>query len=291
MLLTALGQEQPAILDSLIVVSWNVHVGGGDVIELVTQLRSGRWTNGVPVDDFVVLLQEVHRAGAAVPEWEAGFSTPGRIAAAPEGAERVDVVETAQRLGLHLFYAPSMRNGRQGDPREDRGNAILSTLPLEDPTIVELPFEGQRRAAVVATIRGRSQRQQVWSLRLCSAHLDARSHGLRVFASLGAGRIRQARHLVEHLSAGATVLAGDFNTWTSGPREPAISIVREAFPQPKRLTEGGTLARRVLYDPRIDYMFFRLAAQDSVGYRRIDGRFGSDHRPLLATVPVLHLPP
>src|SRR5262245_38393304 len=43
--------------DSFAVVSWNVHVGGGDVDRFVTDLRAGRLTKGRPISQFVLLLQ------------------------------------------------------------------------------------------------------------------------------------------------------------------------------------------------------------------------------------------
>ena len=44
-----------------------------------------------------------------------------------------------------------MRNGSSaGDPAEDRGSAILSTLPLSEPIAVELPGERQRRVVIIA---------------------------------------------------------------------------------------------------------------------------------------------
>ena len=46
-----------ASLDSLVVVTWNVHVGGGDVTRLVHDLRAGALTEGRPVESFVLLLQ------------------------------------------------------------------------------------------------------------------------------------------------------------------------------------------------------------------------------------------
>lgn len=276
-------------VDSLVVVSWNIHVGGGNVIDFVARLRSGHWTQGATIEHFVLLLQEVHRTGDQVPEWQPGFETPDHIGTAP--ADGAGILDTARGLGLYAFYAPSMRNGGADDPREDRGNAILSTLPLTEHTVIELPFEGQRRAAVAATVRGISERDRAWMLRLCSVHLDAQSRGLRLFSSLGAGRLRQARFLVQALADAPTVLAGDFNTWTTGPREAAISIIRNSFPLPELLTDGSTFKRRLLYDPRVDYMFFRLTPQDQVSYRRLEQRFDSDHNPLMATIPVVNLTP
>src|SRR5687768_16378527 len=48
------------------VVSWNTHVGAGNLDALIADLRAGKLTNR-PVNDFVLLLQEAYRAGDAVP--------------------------------------------------------------------------------------------------------------------------------------------------------------------------------------------------------------------------------
>ena len=55
--------ERP--VSRLLVISWNVHVGGGRVDELtaLTQLRSGQLGAGT---GFVLLLQETFRGGALV---------------------------------------------------------------------------------------------------------------------------------------------------------------------------------------------------------------------------------
>ena len=120
--------------DELVVATWNVHVGGGDIVRFVDDLKSGALT-GRPVQSFVLLLQEAYRAGADVPS-PPTRSLVARIDEAPPSGERIDVAEAARSLGLHLFYAPSMPNGLtagDGALPEDRGNAILSTFPLADP--------------------------------------------------------------------------------------------------------------------------------------------------------------
>lgn len=124
-------------------------MGGGDLPRLLTDLRAGRLTGGDSVTNFVLLLQEVYRADADVPRGAA--TRPRRIAQSPEHSRRSDIVDVARAQGLHLFYVPSMSNGwTDGDAlAEDRGNAILSTLPLSDYAAIELPFEGQRRVALV----------------------------------------------------------------------------------------------------------------------------------------------
>ena len=62
--------------DEVAVVSWNTHVGGGDVAALVRRLRRGDLTGGAPVADFVLLLQEVYRRGPAVPDARTGGVAP-----------------------------------------------------------------------------------------------------------------------------------------------------------------------------------------------------------------------
>ncbi|MEN3339278.1 MAG: hypothetical protein V7647_2954, partial [Acidobacteriota bacterium] len=74
-----------------------------------------------------------------------------RLGGALAHYEQIEPVAAA--LGLSLYYVPSMRNGGAA-PHEDRGNAILSSLPLTDLAAYELPFERQRRVALGATIAG-----------------------------------------------------------------------------------------------------------------------------------------
>src|SRR5215213_6661607 len=77
-----------------------------------------------------------------------------------------DVVETARALRLNIRYAPSMRNGTL---QSDRGNAILSTLPVSDAHAIEFPLVLQRRVAVSTALwLGRDRARAV------SAHLDPR---------------------------------------------------------------------------------------------------------------------
>ena len=129
-------------------VSWNMHVGGGDLDAFVADLRGGKLT-GRPEPDFILLLQEAYRAGEVPSEGSASWAA----AVQPVLPHRVrsDVTEGARRLGLWAVYIPSMRNGRPGATTEDRGNAILSTRPLADVTAIELPLENQRRIAIAAT--------------------------------------------------------------------------------------------------------------------------------------------
>lgn len=279
----------PAI-DSLAVVVWNNHEGEGDLAALLRDLRSGALT-GAPVREFVLLLQEVYRGGPAVPAdmpaWAVGASRIGD----PGAPGRVDVVAEARRAGLSLLYAPSMRNGLRDDagPPEDRGNAILSTLPLSAPTLVELPYERQRRVVVEADIAGHTSHGRAWRLHLVSAHLDNRARFGRFFRSFGAARLRQARTLAAELPDGPTVLGGDLNTWVRGAASPAVQALRDRLPGPAVTPTGATAPLPgPLPSLRLDYLFFRLPDGSHGRYHVLDRTYGSDHRPLIGWITLAH---
>jgi hypothetical protein len=65
----------PVTADSLAIVTWNTHVGGGSLGYFIRQLRTGVLTGGRRVDHFVILLQETFRPGSFVtstgtaPKW------------------------------------------------------------------------------------------------------------------------------------------------------------------------------------------------------------------------------
>lgn len=274
-----------AVPSSLLVLSWNVWVGRGRLAELVGRLRDGafRALGADPALPIVVLLQEAFRSDGSVPQRSNGWF-PREVVTRIRPRE--DVVEAARRLGMHLRYAPSMRNG--ADPT-DRGNAILSTLSLGDACAVELPFEYQRRAAVVASLDLGPRR-----IRLVSAHLDPR--GPVGHKWLGAaGRGVQMRHLLEALSDDTVVLGADLNLGR-GQAEPAWRALQEAgfrfgVPQgqPSWRHTYHALPRLVL-----DYIMIRDRGERVAGARvhRLDEDpadrgptvFGSDHHPLLARI-------
>jgi len=54
------GAAERRLASDVAFVSWNVHVGAGDVERLVTDLREGR-LGGPRVDEFVLMLQEAVR--------------------------------------------------------------------------------------------------------------------------------------------------------------------------------------------------------------------------------------
>ena len=266
-------------LDSILVVTWNVKVGGGDVHDLVTQLRRGDITGGVPVEYFVLLLQEVHRSGGTVPDRVAGARVPRGIQGRPPNGRRSSIDDVARTFGLSLAYVPSMRNGASG---EDRGNAILAALPLRDVAAIELPLVRQRRVAVAATIAGHTTAGQAWTLQLASVHLENRpARGLTGITE----REQQMMRLLALLPpAPVSVLGGDLNTWVRGEREPAVTLALQHYPDTGRTADDVTFDGPAFFNARLDYLFARLPGGRFSGYTRIARRYGSDHYPVLAWV-------
>jgi len=265
----------------LVVVSWNVHVGGGELSAFIRDLRAGRFTNDAPPGGFVLLLQETFRSGALVPgAVAAGAPVPDRIETTSPSGSRDDVVSVAEAEGLALLYVPSMRNGRDDGVRaEDRGNAILSTFDLSDLTGIELPLVRQRRVAVAATVSGTGPDQRPWRLRVVSVHLDASTGPRRLWLFTSAERERQVEHLVGVLDDDrmATVVGSDLNTWAGGTREPAFVEFGREFPQAET---GGRFARWLT----LDYVFLRLPPFWRAESGPAAPAFGSDHRPILIRI-------
>jgi endonuclease/exonuclease/phosphatase family metal-dependent hydrolase len=277
-------------VDRMAIVSWNIHEGRGDVRDLIRRLRLGEFTDGEPIDEFALLLQEVTRRDPGVPpRIPPGYPAPRRIAArsdAPDG----DVVRLALG-GYAVLYAPSMRNGERNSERgggaEDRGNAIVSTLPLSAPALIELPLERQRRVAVVAAIDGRTGAGKPWHLGLVDVHLDTAFslfHG-----GPFAARRRQMTALLDGLRGSpavregdTAVIAGDLNTWM-GRREPAVGLLRDEFPEAQPADLAATWTGPLGLHASLDHIFVRSPLSPGP-VRRLPSRFGSDHYPLLTVV-------
>lgn len=276
----------PPSLSQLAVVTWNVHVGAGDLDALIQDLREGR-LDGEPASHFILLLQEVFRRDGSIPrdpgpEAQAG----GRIDTESEFGGRRSIDAVARRNGLSLLYVPSMRNGDEGAPPEDRGNAILSTLPLHDWEALELPMERQRRVAVAARADLRVGTGERLPMVFVSVHLDHRSRWRRAYRSMGAGRSDQAQILVDRFDGVEAVLVGgDLNTWFGGSNEGAVRLLRKAFPLPELRPDSRTVvAPGFLPDLLLDHLFFRLPDPFVTSYRVIRASYGSDHRPVVGRV-------
>jgi endonuclease/exonuclease/phosphatase family metal-dependent hydrolase len=268
-----------------VVLSWNVWIGRGRLREVVSRIRDGAFVGyGADPDvPLIILIQEAYRSDSSLPPITGGRS--GRFLVARLGVQE-DVVEAAQALGLNLRYAPSMRNGILPS---DRGNAILSSLPLEDARAVELPLVLQRRVAVSAAVRCAGHR-----LGLVSAHLDPRGPPGYQWLGVG-GRALQTRHLVASIPDETVVLGADLNLGR-GRFEPAWKLLDGAGftpgvppSSPHWRHTFHTLPRLVL-----DYVLVRDRA-GSIRYARVHRLdehprdrgprvFGSDHHPLLARI-------
>lgn len=251
-----------------LVVSWNVHAGAGDVPALLAFLRADERRAGREDPNVILLLQEAIRVGAAPPQLPAGSPVPRRIAS--PRAPVADILDVARREDLNALYVPSMRNGREGSNgrqgrSEDRGNAILSTLPISDALAIELPFAAQRRVAVSALVHtGMS------TLRVTSAHLDT-----------SGGQGRQAAALLDGLSVlgvrGPLLIAADFNS----------SMRRRAFIRSSGLTVHRVDCRGITHKVfQLDHILTDGSALVS-DCERLD-RFGSDHAPLKVTLSSPH---
>ena len=263
--------------DTLTVINWNIALGAADVPRLVESVRR-RIGREAPL---VLLLQEAYRRGADVPSALLRDDVvAGRLGSTAPNGRREDVDALATALGLGVYYVPSMRNGAPSESDEDRGNAILSNMPLAELAAIELPFERQRRVAVAATLSGISRRTP-WKLRVVSAHLD-NIVGLRRGWVAGGeyARARQARGLVSLLDPEMpTAIGGDFNTWFGFSDQAYIETAR-AFPE----THVSDARPTFLGLLRLDHLFFRLPDGWRADFRREDERYGSDHYPLVATI-------
>jgi len=265
------------------VISWNMWIGGGDLYrmldrELGVDCEAGP-AGAAGAQPFVVLLQEVWRYSPDLPDVRDSPIIPWTIDPGRTTGENPDIVAAARRCGLALVYVPSARNGSDtgSRPNEDKGNAILSNVPLSTPLAIDLPLEGGRKVAVAATVSG-PQGQRV---RVVSAHLDVASTLVRTILSGFQTRVRQAMGLVDGLSraeadgytADATVLGADMNTWAGN--EAALRRMQQAFPQSP---EWDGLTTRGLFPT--DHIFFRArdaASFDIEGYERVTDTYSSDH--------------
>ncbi len=301
--------------DSLAVVAWNVGAGGGHLLQFLAAEMGLDCSEPNPAltpgaSHFVLLLQEAYRRSAAVPADPPESAVARPVVEQARPGPRVDVVEIAGRCGLALAYVPAARNGLQeyDGEREDKGNAILSTLPLSDFIGIEVPMVAQRRVEVAATVhdvRGDS-------LRVVSVHLNTFPPPWRLLRTGGSSRLRQALSLVDALHqvevrrAGqladsafvachphcgpdgapayliSTIAGGDLNTWTGGGT--ALKHLYEHFPDSPPY--DGTPTRKGF---RTDHMLFRSAAEGAGpaaaliegSYRRFDSTYHSDHHPLI----------
>lgn len=262
----------------LIVVNWNVHVGHGDIQGLIDKISRTERSNGFGKPEFILLLQESFRHSADIPD-STGFKVPRRIAP-PDAA--LDIQDVASKLGWWMYYAPSMRNGNGfGERAEDRGNAILSSLPLEDVTAVELPFVVQRRVALIATV---TDMQKQARLRVAVTHFDTRAPMLDGWIFGGpSARTRQAKEFVSALKNTAAdslplIVGGDLNAFIGS--KSVIETMSQIAPH----TDCGNQPTHALGS--LDHVFASIPTAWPGQCVRGESTFGSDHYPLVLTLNV-----
>ncbi|WP_455280473.1 endonuclease/exonuclease/phosphatase family protein [[Eubacterium] cellulosolvens] len=285
--------EKKLTTDKLTLISWNVHVGSGDLDQFINDLQYGHLTNGERIEHFVMLLQEAFRQDSTVPFKIPPYARTGNNirVTTPKGL-RVDIITTARKHRLGLFYVPSMRNGRQENIKnpEDRGNAILSTIPLSRPISVELPLERQRRTVIAANISGKSKAKISWRIQLINVHLENRTSGLMFFRGFSIARLNQVTALLKILpEEKIAVMAGDFNTWFREAQEPTIKHVENFFNRLGIVSEydsSKTPRKRypLFQDRLVDYLFFKVPENWHTEKYYVDDNYGSDHYPLVTTI-------
>jgi endonuclease/exonuclease/phosphatase family metal-dependent hydrolase len=268
-----------APLDSILVISWNTHLGHANVRAFVADLRAGRIVPGQRIQHFVLLVQEAYRESESVPASASASGCTRRM-----GGIGFDIEDIADSLGLALFYVPSMRNGCSAVPRQDRGNAILSTLPLSNLRAIELPLLRQRRVAAMAEVSGRTSAGEAWHLVVASVHLENRARGAPW--SWVQGRARQARALIAELPDSALLaVGGDLNA-LNGPDEPAVRIIGSKFAHAPEHQSKQTFTSYFVMRSQLDYLFFRCYGTHRSTYWRASERYGSDHYPIMGFVRV-----
>jgi endonuclease/exonuclease/phosphatase family metal-dependent hydrolase len=284
---------------NLTIVSWNVQGRAGDIEGFLRDELSYDCTGQQGTEHFVMLIQEGVRRSPRVPQIVQAYA-PALGPAEARG--RPDFVATARRCGLSFVYVPSMRNGVEGyvDGREDRGNAILSSLPLLNPSAIELPFEGQRRVAVMASIEAPASPD---TISFVSLHLDSFAGVARALLTGESSKERQVLGLVDALalpddgertspwSSHTILVAGDLNTWSE--RQTAVQRLVEYFPDSPPVDDSPTrgafptdhlfaLVREEVL-PSVDGDEIRTPIRhltvDASSYELISDSYLSDHKP------------
>jgi hypothetical protein len=280
--------KSPRGNDSIRIVSWNVSLGGGEVVPLLEEL--GVSCTGTDRDqrDVVLLAQEAVRRSDALPWMNGNVRHQRRLDGHPVRSPQMDILDAADRCDLHLVYVPGSRNGGEQDgPPEDVGNAILSTLPLSDPFAVEMPKEASRRVAAGATIRGHGGE----GIRVVSVHFNTWPGPWKLLRTGNSSRVRQALALIEALEVVARgsehqipiVAGGDLNTWSVS--EGALKQLRAYFSSSPEW--HGQPTRKSF---PTDHLLLRLPSGGAslsadlalVDYGRLDETFNSDHHPVTA---------
>ena len=244
----------------------------GDLTNFVSDLRSGRFTEGRAVNDFVLLLQEVHRRGGNVPvPLPDGAKAAQAVRHGSPDHPVTDIIGTATgELGLSLFYIPSMRNGAE----TSKTAATRFSRRCRSTTTRESSCRSN--ASGGSRWRPPSTRKSTRLLRSAS----------RVSPPVELGRHRLDFLGVRPRPSGAGAgesadRAADCRGWR------LQHVVRQLGPSLSRA--GPVLKRPGDHRPtfwllRLDQFFVCLPHDWQVTVRRADHRYGSDHYPLIARI-------
>ncbi len=275
------GMAAPEPGDSLAVFVWNIDVGAGNLPKFLEEELGYSCPFQGEAPHFVILVQEAGRRLAdpiAVTDPDLASK---RRTHPPNPRGDPDIVGVARMCGLALAFVPSGRNGAdvQGDPSQDKGNAVLSTLPLSDLFAIEGPFETERKVTLGVTVG----EPDYGILRVLSAHLEVTSGFFRTFTTGNRTRLGQALGILEALAiheaaeprSMPTIIGGDFNTWSG--MDSALKAFREAFPDYPEWDGQDTMGPFPT-----DHIFFRRSDGGGADiipdtYRRIESTHSSDH--------------
>ena len=262
----------------ILIVNWNVHLCHGNVTAMIHELSRRETMHGYGSPNFVLLLQEALRRDRNIPN-PGRTRVPRRIVPPLRGG---DIVDWAKKMKWRMFYAPSVRNGRLlGNRAEDRGNAILSNLPMSSVEQIELPVGVHRRISVMAIIGGERRPP----FRVAAAHLDTRASLSRGWVFGGpSARKRQAEALVSTLENVSNdglplIVGGDLNTHL-GVNEASVKAVSKIVHRKQHGLKATHRSGLIL-----DYIFARIPDNwESGRCMRMSSHFGSDHYPLVLAI-------
>jgi endonuclease/exonuclease/phosphatase family metal-dependent hydrolase len=225
-------------------VSYNIHHGRGadDAIDLPRVARVIR-----AADPDLVLLQEVDQRTR-------------RSGGVDQAAE------LARLTGLHAAFGKAIDYAGGG-----YGQALLSRLPLREPTVHPLPGDAADEPRIAFAARTTALGRDTLVI---STHLHHRS---------AAARERQAARLNELFGglAGPALLGGDFN---APPDSPPMTLLARQWAV---ATAGPNLATFPAGNParQIDFILTRPAAAFRVVEARVVAEaVASDHRPIIAVL-------
>jgi endonuclease/exonuclease/phosphatase family metal-dependent hydrolase len=228
----------------LALIAWNMHAESGDIGRLMDDLAAGTLAPGRS-PAYVLLLQE-----------------------AVQSADR-DIRAIAEARRAASFFIPVRISAGRAT-----GNAIVSSVPLSDTHILDLPRERQPRIAAAGTIDVAGER-----LFVVSVHLENRLSWWRLGIFADTARGRQAEALVGALPPGHGIVGGDMNTML-GPVEPAWRTLLQRFPDTPPEDPQPTFRDRLV----LDHLFFDLPDGWTATRQVIADRYGSDHHPVLGVI-------